>query len=306
MFYTVTLNPAVDYVMQLSALIPGAVNRSAAEQIRFGGKGINVAGILTALGIRCKTLGFIAGFTGDAIECGVRQMGAETDFIRLPEGFSRINVKLPGAQETEINGQGPVIPQAAQQQLLSQIAAMQDGDTLVLAGSVPSSLPQTIYADLAKQITGKSIRLAVDASGALLRNSLPCRPYLIKPNIHELAELAGRPLSSEADVLDAAAALRSEGAQNVLVSMGGDGALLLTDRGSVFHCGICKGSVRNAVGAGDSMLAGFLAGAETGSPADALALGTACGGATAFSDGLGTRSEIEHLLQMLPSPVRIA
>ncbi len=304
MIYTVTFNPAVDYVVHTGDMQLGLVNRSSAEELYFGGKGINVSLVLRELDIPSTALGFIAGFTGDAIEQGVRVQGVTTDFIRLPGGFSRINVKIKSGTETELNGQGPQIPGEALDALHRQLDALREGDTLVLAGSIPNTLPGDMYERILHRLSGRGIRTVVDASGELLRRVLPYRPFLIKPNHHELGTLFGRELTALEDIAACAEALRQEGAQNVLVSMAERGALLLDETGAQHLCPACRGEVKNSVGAGDSMLAGFLAGlmARSGDYAYALKLGTAAGGATAFSDGLAERALIETLLRGIEVP----
>lgn len=298
MIYTVTFNPAVDYVVRAEKIISGEVNRSDSEEIFFGGKGINVSLVLAQLGIKSCALGFVAGFTGSAIEQGVRDAGVETDLVHLEKGFSRINVKLKAEQETEINGQGPDIGEEALSQLYEKLDRLQSGDTLVLAGSVPKTLPSDIYESILARLSGKSVRFVVDASGQLLMNVLKYRPFLIKPNDKELSEMFGVKLTDAEQIAEYAEKLREMGAQNVLVSMAGDGALLVDENGDIHRCGVCKGTVRNSVGAGDSMVAGFVAGADKGYDY-ALRLGTACGGATAFSDGLAQRKDIDRLLEEL-------
>lgn len=301
MIYTVTFNPAVDYVMHMEEMQPGLVNRSSAESISIGGKGINVSLVLQELGISSRALGFVAGFTGDAIVQGVRERGVAADFIRLENGFSRINVKIRSAEVTELNGQGPPIDAAALDALLEKLDALGAGDTLVLAGSVPSGLPSDIYERILQRLDGRGIRTVVDAAGELLLRVLPYHPFLIKPNHHELGDLFGVTLRNMDEIPVYAEKLRNMGAQNVLVSMGGDGALLLDADGGQHRCGVCRGTVKNTVGAGDSMVAGFLAGMEQGDYRHALQLGTAAGGATAFSDGLAQRADIDRLLGELQS-----
>lgn len=299
MIYTVTFNPAVDYVIHSDSIITGAVNRTSSEQIFFGGKGINVSIVLAELGIKSKALGFVAGFTGAAIENGVREKGVEADFVHLKDGFSRINVKIKSGDETEINGQGPKITDEALKELYSKLGAMNDGDTLVLAGSIPNSLPSDIYEKILAQLAHKNIRAVVDASKDLLLNVLKYKPFLVKPNNHELGEMFGVTLETAEQIKYYAAKLKSMGARNVLVSMAGDGAILLDENGEYHTCGVCRGTVRNSVGAGDSMVAGFIAGCESGDYRHALKLGTACGGATAFSDGLGNKVDIARLMSEL-------
>jgi len=297
MIYTVTFNPAVDYVMHIDELRAGATNRSAGEEIYFGGKGINVSAVLNELGIKSRALGFTAGFTGAAIEQGLRDMGIDSDFIRLEKGCSRINVKLKSGDETEINGQGPDIDSASVDRLFEKLDKLTAGDTVVLAGSVPKTLPADIYERILGMLDGRGVRAAVDASGKLLLNVLKYRPFLIKPNRDELAELFGADISGIDDVERYAEKLKEMGAVNVLVSMAGDGALLVDADGVTHRCGVFRGTVRNSVGAGDSMVAGFLAGCESGDYEYALKLGTAAGGAAAFSDGLPERALIDELMK---------
>ena len=295
MIYTVTFNPAIDYVVHTGGLVLGSVNRASSESMFFGGKGINVSIVLAELGVRSIALGFTAGFTGEAIENGVRAMGIETDFIRLPEGNSRINVKIKSGEETELNGQGPDIDTASLEKLFARLDGLSEGDTLILAGSIPKSLPPDVYERILKRLSGREIRTVVDASGELLMNVLKYRPFLIKPNDQELGELFGVKIESKEDVVLYGGKLRELGARNVLVSMAGEGAVLLDENGGVHRSAACRGTVRNSVGAGDSMLAGFVSGLEKGFDY-ALRLGTACGGATAFSDGLASRDQIDELL----------
>ena len=298
MIYTVTFNPAIDYVVHTGGLVLGSVNRASSESMFFGGKGINVSLVLAELGVRSIALGFTAGFTGEAIENGVRAMGIETDFIRLPEGNSRINVKIKSGEETELNGQGPDIDTASLEKLFARLDGLSEGDTLILAGSIPKSLPADVYERILKRLSGREIRTVVDASGELLMNVLKYRPFLIKPNDQELGELFGVKIESKEDVVLYGSKLRELGARNVLVSMAGEGAVLLDENGGVHKSTACRGTVRNSVGAGDSMLAGFISGLEQGFD-NALKIGTACGGATAFSEGLASREKIGELLKQL-------
>lgn len=302
MVYTVTFNPAIDYVIEADELRTGSVNRSGAGHIFWGGKGINVSAVLNELGVKSKALGFIAGFTGKAIEEGVRAKGIETDLIELPEGFSRINVKIrSGGEVTEINGSGPAIPQSAADTLFGKLDALRDGDMLVLAGSIPNSLPSDIYEKILARLSGKKIKTVVDATKDLLLNTLKYEPFLVKPNIDELGETFGAEIKTVDDAAHYAGKLREMGALNVLVSMAGDGALLLDGNGTLRQCPACRGTVKNTVGAGDSMLAGFIAGLEKGGYEYALRLGTAAGGATAFSDDLAKRGAIYELLETIDS-----
>ena len=299
MVYTVTFNPAIDYVVHTDEMRVGSVNRSQSEEIYFGGKGINVSIVLSELGVKSKALGFVAGFTGKAIEEGVREKGVETDFVRLNNGFSRINVKIKSKDETELNGQGPEISSEAIALLYKKLDELKDGDILVLAGSIPNTLPSDIYEKILGHLSGKRIKTVVDATNDLLLNVLKYKPFLIKPNNHELGEMFGVSVTSVEDVITYAKKLREMGAVNVLVSMAGDGAVLVDETGTVHTCGVCRGKVKNSVGAGDSMVAGFLAGSVDGDYTYALKLGTATGGATAFSDGLAQKEEIYRLLKQL-------
>lgn len=299
MVYTVTFNPAVDYVVHTDEISVGGVNRSKSEKIYFGGKGINVSMVLSELGVKSKALGFVAGFTGDAIEKGVAEKGVETDFVRLENGFSRINVKIKSEKETELNGQGPEIDGKALDALFEKLDRLSDGDTLVLAGSIPSSMPADIYEKILERLQNKNIKAVVDATKDLLMNVLKYKPFLIKPNNHELGEMFGVTLKTNGEIVEYAQKLKDMGARNVLVSMAGDGALLLDENGKTHVCGVCRGTVKNSVGAGDSMVAGFVAGSEQGDYEYALKLGTAAGGATAFSDGLAEKTLIDELLKQL-------
>lgn len=298
MIYTVTFNPAIDYVVRLDApLEVGAVNRATGEDCVLGGKGINVSGVLAQLGCESTALGFVAGETGAWLERGLAAQGIRTDFVRLKEGMTRINVKIKAQAETELNGAGPAIQEQAQRELEQKLDALQAGDILVLAGSIPASLAQDTYERLLARLEGRGVLAVVDATRDLLVNVLQYHPFLIKPNNHELSEIVGRTLTTPDEIADAARTLQQKGARNVLVSMAGNGALLLTEAGEVHRIGVPKGKVVNSVGAGDSMVAGFVAGwMQTKDYAYALRLGTACGSATAFSLGLATREKIEMLL----------
>ena len=299
MIYTVTFNPAIDYVVKTEKIALGSVNRAASEQIYYGGKGINVSAVLAELGIRSKAMGFTAGFTGEAIERGVEAMGIDADFVRLKEGTSRINVKIRAEEETELNGQGPHIDDEALSQLFKKLDRLKDGDTLILAGSIPNSLPSNVYERILEMLSDRDIRTVVDASGELLVNVLKYKPFLIKPNDHELGEIFGVNISTYDGVVEYAVKLQAMGARNVLVSMAGSGAILLCENGRLIKCGVCMGTVKNSVGAGDSMLAGFVAGSAENDLDYALKLGTACGGATAFSEGLAKKELIFELLKQL-------
>ncbi len=302
MIYTVTFNPALDYAVYLDTLEMGALNRARGETLRCGGKGINVSVVLRNLGMDTRALGFLAGFTGHGIALWLEQMSVQNDFIMLPSGMSRINIKLKTGVETEINGQGPDIPPQALDALFAKLDRISKGDTLVLAGSIPASLPADVYERILSRLSGRGIRCVVDASGPLLLNVLQYRPFLIKPNEAELSELCGVPLTPGdlTGVKACAARLQERGARNVLASLGPNGALLLTEDGKFLHQEAAAGTVRNSVGAGDSMVAGFLTGLHlTGSYREALRMGAAAGAATAFSDRLATRREVEELLNTL-------
>ena len=299
MVYTVTFNPAIDYVVHTGEMKLGATNRSETEEMYFGGKGINVSIVLRELGIESKALGFTAGFTGEAIENGLADMGINTDFVRLEKGNSRINVKIKSAEETELNGQGPDIDDNAIAALFEKLDKLSDGDTLILAGSIPSSLPSDIYERILERLSGKKIKAVLDATKDLLLNVLKYKPLLVKPNNHELGEMFGVELKTDEEIEKYARKLREMGAVNVLISMAGDGAMLIDEFGKTHRCGVCKGTVKNSVGAGDSMVAGFIAGSLHGDYEYALKLGTAAGGATAFSDGLATKKKISELLETL-------
>ena len=299
MIYTVTFNPAIDYVVRTGEMKVGVVNRTESDEIYFGGKGLNVSIILNELGIKSEALGFVAGFTGEAIENGMAKDGIKTDFVHLNNGFSRINVKIQSSFETEINGQGPEISEENIEELFKKLNKIQDGDTIVLAGSIPASLPSDIYERILEYLKNKKIRAIVDATGDLLMNVLKYKPFLIKPNNFELEEIFGVELKTAEDVSEYALKLKEMGAVNVLVSMAGDGAILADENGKIHACGVCSGTVKNSVGAGDSMVAGFIAGCEKKSYEYALKLGTAAGGATAFSDGLAKKDLIYSLLEQL-------
>lgn len=300
MIYTVTFNPSLDYVVQVEHFQKDAVNRTSSEHVYAGGKGNNVAVILSGLGLTCRALGFRAGFTGAAMEQMMREYGCDTDFISLPEGTTRINVKVKAEQEFEINGQGPVIGDDQIRMLFEKTDALESGDVLVLSGSIPNTLPDDIYERIMKRLDGKGVRIAVDATQDLLLKVLKYHPFLIKPNNHELGEMFGVTLTSDEEIIAYAKKLQEMGACNVLVSMAKDGAVLVAETGEVYKRLPPEGTVVNSVGAGDSMVAGFLAGYLTsGSYAEALKLGTAAGSATAFTSWLAGRNEIEALLRQM-------
>lgn len=298
MIYTVTFNPAVDYVMYISDVKAGAVNRSLKENIYFGGKGINVSFVLAQLGVESTALGFIAGFTGKAIEQAVADSGVAADFVHLDNGFSRINVKIKSDYETEINGQGAEIPLDKLDEFFSRLDRISDDDTIVLAGSVPPSLPDDIYVQILERLSGKNIRIVVDAEKNLLMNVLKYKPWLIKPNNHELSRIFGTDFDNAEKIAEYAFKLKEMGAVNVLVSRAEKGAVLVDENDEVHICGVCRGTAKNSVGAGDSMVAGFIAGASEDYEY-ALKLATASGGATAFSESLAKHDDIYTLLRDL-------
>ena len=298
MIYTVTLNPAVDYTLWMKELTTGELNRPTDTALSFGGKGVNVSRVLTALGVKNRALGFVAGEVGVMLESGLHRMGVDTDFVHLAEGNTRINVKIAAGEETEINAPGPRVNKDALARLAVQVSALADGDTLCLCGSLPQGCKADTYAWLLSCVAHKNIRAVVDATGDTLLCALPYRPYLIKPNRDELAALVGRELPDDESILSAARELQEKGARNVLVSLGGDGALLLAEDGEVYRRAAYRGKVRDTVGAGDSTVAGLLAALERGATVDeVLRYAVAAGSATAFSDGLATREAIEALLE---------
>lgn len=300
MIYTVTFNPALDYVVKMDSLELGMVNRSTAEAVYYGGKGINVSIVLNNIGVENVALGFIAGFTGREIEDGVKAMGVTTDFITLADGMSRINVKIKAEKETEINGQGPDIKAEELLELFNKLEKLKGGDCLVLAGTIPASLPSDIYEQIMAKLMNKGIDIVVDATKELLLNVLKYHPFLIKPNNHELEEIFGVKLSTDEDIAEYAKKLQIMGARNVLISMAGDGAMLITEDGEVLRIGVPKGKVVNSVGAGDSMVAGFTASyLKDHDYMEALKRGTATGSATAFSEGLATADKVEELYRQL-------
>ena len=300
MVYTVTLNPALDYEVLVDGFRAGGLNRTRREHMHFGGKGVNVSTVLHSLGVDTVALGFVAGFTGDALEDGLKARGIRTDFVRLKEGLTRVNVKIRsggGGDETEINSQGPSIPSPALEALLEKLDRLSGGDALVLAGSLPAGLPGDVYQKILARVEGRGVLTVVDAARDVLRGALPYRPFLIKPNSAELGELFGEDAPAGEEILSHARSLQAQGARNVLVSMGGDGSLLLDETGACRRLGVPRGTVRHTVGAGDSMVAGFLAGWLESHDYDAAhRMGAAAGAATAFSDGLASGPEIRSLL----------
>ncbi len=297
MIYTVTFNPAIDYVVGVDSLKKNSVNRASSENIYFGGKGINVSMILHELEVPSVALGFVAGFTGEAIENGLRSSGMNTDFIKLSNGFSRINVKINSSGETELNGNGPFVSDDEKDRMLAKFDALTKGDILILAGSVPASLPADIYETILKKVADKEVITVVDATKNLLLNCLKYRPFLIKPNNFELEEMFEVSINSDDEIIFYAKKLQELGACNVLVSMAENGAILLDCDGNIHKMEAPKGEVINSVCAGDSMLAGFIAGyLDKNDYSYALKLGSATGSATAFSYGLGKRADIDRIM----------
>lgn len=300
MVYTITFNPALDYIMQVQECIAGEVNRTRSEKIMAGGKGINVSVVLNNMGVENTALGFVAGFTGGEIERILADMGCRTDFIQLESGFSRINVKIKSETETEINGQGPDISGDDLNKLLSRLNALQDGDTLVMAGSIPRSVKNSVYCDIMGQLQNKKLNIIVDATGDLLVNVLKYKPFLVKPNNHELGEIFGKELSTKYEVIEYAKKLRDMGARNVLVSMAGEGAVFVGEKGEEYAGDAPEGALVNSTGAGDSMVAGFIAGyMENKDMLTAFKMGMAAGSASAFSENLATRGEILNIYQTI-------
>lgn len=300
MVYTVTLNPALDYVLHLDGLQPGAANRAGRSLLQWGGKGINVSAVLHRLGVETTALGFAAGFTGRELARLLDDAGIPAGLIVLPEGMTRINVKLRADQETEINTAGPAVSEDAMEQLLRRLDRLTGGDALVLAGSVPPPLADDTYRRMLERLAGRGVLTVVDAAGGLLRSALACGPFLIKPNRSELGGLFGREPANDAEIADCARQLQRWGARNVLASLAQDGSLLLDETGALHRLPAPRGTVRSSVGAGDSMVAGFLAGwLAYHDYGQAHRLGTAAGAATAFSDGLASREAIEALLRQI-------
>lgn len=300
MIYTVTFNPAIDYVVELVSFNIGEINRTTREYMNLGGKGVNVSRVLTNLEVPNVALGFVAGFTGDALRNGLERMGVKTDFISLEKGNTRINVNIKGVEETDINARGPEIPNSAIEELFKKLDNLQSGDTLVLAGSIPTSLPNDMYERIMERLYGKGIRFVVDATRDLLVKSLKYEPFLIKPNNHELGEIFGLELTTDNEIIYYARELKKQGAKNVLISMAGDGAILVDENDVAHKIGTPKGKVKNSVGAGDSMVAGFCAGyLEKGDYKYALRMGTAAGSASAFSESLATKQEVIDLLNKI-------
>lgn len=297
MIYTVTFNPSLDYIVDVSKFQEGVVNRTEHEKIFPGGKGINVSIILKNLGIENTALGFTAGFIGNEIKRLLNEKEVKSDFINVKVGVSRINVKIRSNQETEINGQGPNITDFEIKELYSKLNDLKEEDILVIAGSIPSIMPSSIYMDIMDYLKDRNIKIVVDATKNLLTNVLPYKPFLIKPNNHELGEIFGVELVNKDDVIKYSKLLQEKGARNVLVSMAGDGAVLVAEDGQVFKSEAPSGVLKNSVGAGDSMVAGFIYGYLVSNDySNAFKYGVCTGSASAFSEELATKAEVDALL----------
>lgn len=297
MIFTVTFNPSLDYIVRVDEMRLGTINRTNYEQLLPGGKGINVSIVLGNLGHPSRALGFSAGVTGAALEKLLADSGVDADLVHVKAGFTRINAKVKAVEETELNGQGPRIAPEDVDALFSKLDVLAQDDTLVISGSVPNTLPSDMYEQVMERLAGRGVRIVVDAERDLLTRVLPYRPFLVKPNNHELGDIFGVTLKTRDEVVPYARRMQEMGAQNVLVSMAGEGGVLVAADGQVYQSPAAKGTVVNSVGAGDSCVAGFLAGLmETGSYQTAFRMGLAAGSASAFSDHLATRPEVEDLM----------
>ena len=297
MIFTVTFNPSLDYIVRVDEMRLGTINRTNYEQLLPGGKGINVSIVLGNLGHPSRALGFSAGVTGVALEKLLADTGVDADLVHVKAGFTRINAKVKAVEETEINGQGPRIAPEDVDALFSKLDVLGQDDTLVISGSVPNTLPSDMYEQVMERLAGRGVRIVVDAERDLLTRVLPYRPFLVKPNNPELGDIFGVTLKTRDEVVPYARRMQEMGAQNVLVSMAGEGGVLVAADGQVYQSPAAKGTVVNSVGAGDSCVAGFLAGLmETGSYQTAFRMGLAAGSASAFSDHLATRPEVEDLM----------
>lgn len=297
MIFTVTFNPSLDYIVRVDEMRLGTINRTNYEQLLPGGKGINVSIVLGNLGHPSRALGFSAGVTGAALEKLLADTGVDADLVHVKAGFTRINAKVKAVEETELNGQGPRIAPEDVDALFSKLDVLGQDDTLVISGSVPNTLPSDMYEQVMERLAGRGVRIVVDAERDLLTRVLPYRPFLVKPNNHELGDIFGVTLKTRDEVVPYARRMQEMGAQNVLVSMAGEGGVLVAADGQVYQSPAAKGTVVNSVGAGDSCVAGFLAGLmETGNYQTAFRMGLAAGSASAFSDHLATRPEVEDLM----------
>lgn len=300
MINTITLNPSLDYTVKVDSFKVDSLNRSKEEQVYVGGKGINVSIVLKNLGIENTALGYVAGFTGDEILKQMNNHGVKCDFIKLKTGISRINVKLKSDGETEINGSGPEITEEDLNILYEKLSHLTKGDYLILSGSIPNSVPDDIYENIMKNLLDKKVEFVVDATKELLLKVLKYRPFLIKPNHHELAEMFNVELNNDDDIIKYGKKLQEMGAKNVLISMAGDGAILLPENGEAIKREVPKGILRNSVGAGDSMVAGFLCGyLKNNDIYEAFKMSIATGSASAFSEELATKEEVEKLLAQI-------
>lgn len=295
--YTVTFNPSLDYIVSVKDFRPGMTNRTSSELMLAGGKGINVSIVLGNLGIKSTALGFIAGFTGDEIVRRLHNGGINSEFIKINDGISRINIKLKSIDGTEINGQGPHIDSSHIEQLMSRLRRLESGDVLVLAGSIPAGISDNIYKDIMDMLKDKGVQIVVDATSRLLTNVLEYNPFFIKPNQHELGDIFNVTLNTQEEVIPYALELKKMGAVNVCVSMGGKGAILVADDGNVYKAKAPDGILKNSVGAGDSLVAGFLSGwIEKKDYEYAFRKGVATGSASAFSERLATVGEVNMLI----------
>lgn len=295
--YTVTFNPSLDYIVSVKDFRPGMTNRTSSELMLAGGKGINVSIVLGNLGIKSTALGFIAGFTGDEIVRRLHNGGINSEFIKINDGISRINIKLKSIDGTEINGQGPHIDSSHIEQLMNRLRRLESGDVLVLAGSIPAGISDNIYKDIMEMLKDKGVQIVVDATSRLLTNVLEYNPFFIKPNQHELGDIFNVTLNTQEEVIPYALELKKMGAVNVCVSMGGKGAILVADDGNVYKAKAPDGILKNSVGAGDSLVAGFLSGwIEKKDYEYAFRKGVATGSASAFSERLATNGEVNDLI----------
>lgn len=298
MIYTVTFNPALDYVLNVEKLSADDINRAKSEKIYYGGKGINVSAVLSQLDVPSIALGFVGGFSGNELIRLMNEDGIKSDFVELSEVHTRINVKIRSENELDINADGPRIPENKIDELFEKFNTLQDGDFLVLAGSIPSSIPCDIYSRIMEKLQSKDIKIAVDTSGKALLNTLKYKPFLIKPNHHELGEIFGEEMNTTEKVIEYGKKLQEMGAQNILVSRGGDGAVLIDETGKIHIADAVKGQLVNSVGCGDSMVAGFLAEyIQSENYEYALKLSVATSAATAFSAEIAKRNEIHKILK---------
>ena len=306
MIYTLTLNPSIDHIIGVENIEYGKVNRTSYEKIMPGGKGINVSIVLKNLGICSCALGFVGGFTGEYIKNAVEEFGVETDFISIKNGISRINTKIKADIETEINGQGPIVSESEKALLFEKLKSLKKGDVLVLAGSVPIGFGKEFYSEIMSKINTDEIKVVVDAEGELLKNTLKHRPFLIKPNNFELEGFFGVKINSIDETAEYAKKLRSEGARNIFVSMGGDGGIFVCENGQIFYSEAPKGKVINTTGAGDSAVAGFIFEYERSENfKNAFITGISAGSASAFSENLAKKDEICDVFRKMTDKCKI-